>query len=317
MPHCGPFQPDTSRDSVVVRNYHCASFITCWGPAVQHWFLLVPLCSHRPVAGLQVHKYGTWDLVLAWFPTPAAQPCVGVSEVSQRQSLTQRLPQLFTGTTETEKCLGHGPVHRTMVTGRCHEQGHGYLYPLMKSVSPCFPDTGSAWPPWSPRAPACQGGKGAWWQHCGSLTWVAFDGPGELGTKSSLEANSPILSSHATWLNRSTQAGLCRLWAEAKQNTQQAGKLGPFFFFYPSFVFKQHFQEEERLEESTDLLWGGGLSPRSAVQLRGISPVFLKMYTTGGFAKGWRERATGAGKAEIGRIPCGREKLLSLCNLAG
>lgn len=84
------------------------------------------------------------------------------------------------------------------------------------------------------------------------------------------------------------------------QSMQQAGKLGLCFFFlvesYPSLVVKQHFQEEERLEENTDLPWGEGFSPISAVQLRGILPVSLIMYTTGDFAKGWKEGATGAGR---------------------
>lgn len=79
----------------------------------------------------------------------------------------------------------------------------------------------------------------------------------------------------------------------------QAGPLLFFFFLvesYPSLVVKQHFQEEESLEENTDLPWGEGFSPISAVQLRGILPVFLIMYTTGDFAKGWKEGATGAGR---------------------
>lgn len=161
-------------------------------------------------------------------------------------------------------------------------------------------------------------------QNAASSARVTSDHSGELGTNTSPEANSLIQSNPATWLNRSAQAEPCRLRAGIKHSTLQLGKpCASFFFFlfffslveaHPSLLFKQHFQWEERLEESTGLSWGPLTKLHSAAKRN--SACFPKnKYSlrlckrTEKRSNAWRE------KAEIGRIPWGREKLPSLCNL--
>lgn len=159
-------------------------------------------------------------------------------------------------------------------------------------------------------------------QHGGSPARVTLAYSGELGL--SLEANCPIQSSRATWLNRSAEAAPCRLREEIKHRALCRLASPGFFcfilFFWWRLILPFYWSNlpngkkgwKELLPHHRDT------SPSSTMQPRGTLPVFLKMSTADTFGKdreeephAWRE------KAEIGSIPWGGEKLPSLCNVPG